>query len=156
MTDKILIGTKREKVPLGFVLEVLPADPAVGYEGRCYYNSTTKGLRYYNGSAWADMGGGGDVPAGVEMQANKGIANGYAGLDGSAKVALQNLPAGNAEGCLPALGSALAQGEVIQWNGTSFVGLALGSVLRYKGSVATYEALLQVTGQVEGDVYNVE
>jgi len=47
------------------------------------YNVTRVGYEYYNGSAWIQL----------EILAEKGVANGYAPLDGSALVPLVNLPA---------------------------------------------------------------
>ena len=32
-----------------------PAAPAIGEEGMIYYDSTTKKLRYYNGTSWVDL-----------------------------------------------------------------------------------------------------
>jgi hypothetical protein len=48
---------------LNMVIQKLAADPT-GIEAKIYYNTGTKKYRYYNGTAWADVGGtggGGDV-----------------------------------------------------------------------------------------------
>ena len=41
-------------------LERLSANPA-GFEGQIYYNTTENAIRYYNGSAWIELDGAGDV-----------------------------------------------------------------------------------------------
>ena len=57
----------------GMVLPVLSSDPGGGdsEEGQVYYNSSSDKIRWYNGSAWADLGGAGhthvysEVPSGT-------------------------------------------------------------------------------------------
>ena len=45
--------------PLGFAK--LATDPVVALSSNTYYNTVTNRLRYYNGSAWQDVGGGGTI-----------------------------------------------------------------------------------------------
>jgi hypothetical protein len=47
----------------------LSTDPASGVSGEVYYNSTSNKLRFYNGTAWADVdsGGGGGGGASVTV-----------------------------------------------------------------------------------------
>lgn len=55
------------KVPaLQFVVPVVSADPA-GYEAGLIYNTTDKGLKYHNGTAWVTLGpaGAGGPPTGA-------------------------------------------------------------------------------------------
>lgn len=39
----------------------LSGDPASGNAGELYYNTGTNGYKFYNGSAWSELGGGGGV-----------------------------------------------------------------------------------------------
>lgn len=60
--DDHIDGTKHEL--RNWVIQVLAADPATPVDGQVYYNSTTKRIRTYNGSAWVEYGtgaGAGDV-----------------------------------------------------------------------------------------------
>jgi hypothetical protein len=75
------IGMDADKVYVssvyGMVLPVLSSDPGGGdsEEGQVYYNSGTDKIRWYNGSAWADIGGGhthvySEVPSGTVNGSN--------------------------------------------------------------------------------------
>lgn len=53
----------------------LSTDPGSGVTGEVYYNSTTNKLRFYNGTAWADVdsgGGGGGASVTVADTAPSG------------------------------------------------------------------------------------
>ncbi len=45
----------------------LSTDPASGFSGEVYYNSTSNKLRFYNGTAWADVSSGGGGGSGVTV-----------------------------------------------------------------------------------------
>lgn len=51
---------------LNILLQVLPSDPT-GLEAKIYYNSTSKDIRYHNGTAWVALGtaGAGGPPSGA-------------------------------------------------------------------------------------------
>jgi hypothetical protein len=60
--DDHIDGTKHEL--RNWVIQVLAADPSTPVDGQVYYNSTTKRIRTYNGTAWVEYGtgaGAGDV-----------------------------------------------------------------------------------------------
>lgn len=51
--DNMSASQIRQATTIPFGLEVLTADPTTGlYAGRMYYNSSTKKVRVYNGTAW--------------------------------------------------------------------------------------------------------
>lgn len=90
-----------------------------------------------------------------EATANKGAANGYAGLDANAKVPYTNLPTGNSANTVPLIKGTIAAGEVLKYSSSDggFIAASIAAVLTYKGS-CTY-AQLPSTGQQVGDVWNV-
>lgn len=90
-----------------------------------------------------------------EAAANKGAANGYAGLDANAKVPYTNLPTGHSANTVPLIKGTIGAGEVLKYSSSDggFIAASISSVLTYKGS-CTY-AQLPSTGQQVGDVWNV-
>lgn len=135
------------------VIDKVATDPA-GTEGQIIYNTTQKVLKYFHDSAWVTLAQGGDL-SGYQLRVEKGQANGYAGLDDNSKVPIAQLPVGNAANSLVQLAAQLTSGQVIQFNGTGFVGRDMSGIYTYKGTVATYAELPQ-SGQQTGDVWNVE
>lgn len=135
------------------VIDKVSSDPA-GVEGQIIYNTTQKVLKYFHDSAWVTLAQGGDL-SGYQLRTEKGQANGYAGLDGNSLVPIAQLPVGNAVGKLVQLAAQLTSGQVIQFNGTGFVGRDMSGIYIYRGTVATYAELPQ-SGQQTGDVWNVE
>ena len=135
------------------VIDKVSSDPA-GTEGQIIYNTTEKVLKYFHDSAWVTLAQGGDL-SGYQLRAEKNQNNGYAGLDAGGKVAIAQLPVGNAASNLVQLAAQLTNGQVIQFNGTGFVGRDLSGIYIYKGTKATY-AELPTSDQQTGDVYNVE
>ena len=79
-----------QKIPvLGLVPEsnVTGSHPASPVQGQLFFNQTTNRLETYEGAAWINVSS-----TGYELQSNKGIANGYAALDGSVFVPMAQLP----------------------------------------------------------------
>lgn len=79
-----------QKIPLlGLVPEsnVQGSRPASPVSGQLFYNQSTNRLEVYENGSWVTAS-----TTGVELLANKGVANGYAPLDSSANVPLVNLP----------------------------------------------------------------
>ena len=134
-----------------------PLGAGVGV-GDLYYNSTASELRVYNGSAWvaaylpmasyelvtnkgvangyAGLDSGGKVPTSqlpaVQMTSEKGVANGYAGLDGSGKVPASQLPSFVDDVLEYAnLAGFPATGEA----GKIYIDLATNKTYRWSGSV---------------------
>ena len=135
------------------VIDKVSSDPS-GVEGQIIYNTTQKVLKYFHDSAWVTLAQGGDL-SGYQLRTEKGQANGYAGLDDNSKVPIAQLPVGNAANSLVQLAAQLTSGQVIQFNGTGFVGRDMSGIYTYKGTKATYAELPQ-SGQTVGDVWNVE
>lgn len=79
-----------QKIPtLGLVPESSATAPANPVPGQLWVDTsiTPNRLKVYENGAWGLAS-----QIGVELQANKGVANGYAPLDGTALVPLANLP----------------------------------------------------------------
>lgn len=67
MAITLLDAVDFTKVPaLGFVIPIVASDPA-GYEAGLIYNSTTKEIKYHNGTSWVALGpaGAGGPPTGA-------------------------------------------------------------------------------------------
>lgn len=67
------------------------SSPANPVEGQFWYDSTVKRVKVYENSQWVLAS-----QTGAELTANKGAANGYAGLDANSLVPYVNLPVGTA------------------------------------------------------------
>jgi len=79
-----------QKIPVvGLVPEsaATASAPASPVNGQLWYDTTLNRLMVRENGAWIQASN-----TGVELQANKGVANGYAGLDASALVPLAQLP----------------------------------------------------------------
>lgn len=138
---------------LNFVAQNLAANPSASKGGFFYFSTADKTLKYFDGAVWQTIAKVGDIPDNVQLTTEKGKANGYASLDASSKVPISQLMTGNGSGYLLVLGATIGTGQVLQWNGSGFVGLTLGTVMHYIGTVATYEEL--PSSAEAGDVYNV-
>ena len=102
------------------VIDKVATDPA-GTEGQIIYNTTQKVLKYFHDTAWVTLAQGGDL-SGYQLRDEKGAANGYAALNENSQVPIAQLPTGNSTGSLVQLAAQLTSGQVIQFNGTGFVG----------------------------------
>lgn len=86
------IGVQQQfnKIPvLGLVAEQAATAPSSPTNGQSYYDTTLNQFRVYENGGWVRA-----TQTGVELLANKGVAGGYAGLDGSGNVPYANLPVG--------------------------------------------------------------
>lgn len=136
-----------------FVLQMVASAPSALSEGMLIYLSSDKHAQLWDGTAWRSLAFSEDVPSGVELQANKGVANGYAGLDANAKVPVAQLMTGGTTGSLVLLSANMAAGQVPMWDGARWVSYSLSSVMNYCGQVQTYDNL--PSGAAKGDTYNV-
>jgi hypothetical protein len=57
----------------------LSTDPASGVAGEVYYNTTSNKLRFYNGTAWADVSSGGGGGGGSSVTISDTAPSGAAG-----------------------------------------------------------------------------
>lgn len=87
------------KIPvLGLVAESSAdsSPPANPVNGQFWFDATAGRMKFREGGAWVLASN-----TGVELQANKGAAGGYASLDGSTKVPLAQLPTGQTGTTIP-------------------------------------------------------
>lgn len=141
-------------------LDSVPADATL--KGRIIFLTTDNTIKYADGTAYKVVATTDDV---AEVQtaladyiptAQKGVADGVATLGSDAKVPVAQLLTGNVANAVVILNQPLTNGQVLQWNGTGFVGYSLASAVVPRGSVATYDALPALTSANVGDMYNVE
>ena len=91
----------------------------------------------------------------MQPLAQRNLANGYAGLDGSGKIVVGMLPTGAGGQQIPLIAQQIPDGYLVMYSASAggFVGYEAGTVYRPCGSVATYDDL--PSDPQEGDVYNV-
>ena len=111
---------------------ILSADPAA-VEGKIIYNSTTKQLKYHDGTSWVSAGG-----APLANLSGQAAAFGQAAANGSATTAARSdhyhaLPA------VPALNSIPVPTGAVAMNGQKITGLAAGTT---NGDAIRYEQLV--------------
>ena len=135
------------------VLQLVASAPSALSEGMLVYLTSDKRAQLWDGTAWRSIAFEGDIPSGVELQSNKGVANGYAGLDTNAKVPVSQLMTGGTTGSLILLSVNMSAGQIPMWDGAKWVSYSVAAVMNYRGQVQTYENL--PSGAATGDTYNV-
>lgn len=115
-----------------FKAHILSADPS-GAEGKVIYNSTTKQLKYHDGTSWVSAGG-----APLANLSGQAAAFGQSASNGSATTAARSdhyhaLPA------VPALNSIPVPTGAVAMNGQKITGLAAGTT---NGDAIRYEQLV--------------
>ena len=127
--------------------------------GRIIFVTGDKTLQYADGTAYKVIATTADIAtelADYIPTSQKGVADGVASLDTSGKVPLAQLLTGNVANAVVVLSAPATTGQVLQWNGTAWTGYTLASAFVPRGSVATFDALPELTEAAVGDVYNVE
>ena len=82
-------ATGRLVAARGLKITPVAGDPAAPENGDIWYNSTTGKLRIRQGGSTVDLV---DLATGSEQLVNKGLPNGYAGLDSAGRVPATQLP----------------------------------------------------------------
>ena len=139
---------------LSAIVENVADVPEEIKKGRIVIVTADNTLQYCDGTQFKVIATNADLQA-YQAIAQKGQANGYAPLDGNSQVPLANLLTGNVADAVVVLNAPLTEGQILQWNGTGFVGYTLSNIYTYKGTVSTYDDLPD-EGQQVGDVWNVE
>ena len=117
---------------------ILSADPAA-VEGKIIYNSTTKQLKYHDGTSWVSAGG-----APLANLTGQAAAFGQSASNGSATTAARSdhyhpMPS------LPALNTLPVPTGAVAMNGQKITGLAAGTAT---GDAARYDELNALSGTV--------
>jgi hypothetical protein len=139
---------------LQVVLENLNGSPTTTKGGRLFYLTTDKVIKYYDGTAWQVLAKVSEL-GDYQLASGKGQASGYAGLDATSKVPIDQILTGNTTGTLILLKGTIADGQGIKYSSSSegFISYEFGTIYRYKGS-DTYANIVAITGMVAGDTWN--
>lgn len=148
-------GQEIVNVRIENVAEVPSATPA----GRVIFLTTDSTYRIADGTVYKVIATTEDLTtalAGYIPTTEKGTADGVATLGSSGTIPLSQLLTGNVADAVVVLDSPLTEGQVLQWDGTGFVGHSLASAYVPRGSVENYSDLPSLEDATIGDVYNVE
>lgn len=86
-----------QKIPiLGLVAESATTAPASPVGGQFWYDTTATRMKVFENGAWVLSS-----LTGAELTANKGVASGYASLDGTTKVPIAQIPTGSTGTTVP-------------------------------------------------------
>lgn len=154
--DLVMNGQQIKNVKIENIANV--PDDAVN-AGRIVFVTGDKTLQYADGTAYKVIATTDDIAtelADYIPNGQKGVADGVATLDSSGKVPLAQLLTGNVANAVVVLSAPATTGQVLQWNGSAWTGYTLASAFIPRGSVATFDALPELTDAAVGDVYNVE
>ena len=138
-----------------FVVDKQASTPGTGTAGRLIYLTTENALYVYNGTSYIKL----TTSASGEYQlvSEKNQNNGYAGLDGSGKLAVGQIPTGAATDLIPLLKGTIQNGQGIKYNSSTggFEAFDISTLYTFRGN-ATSEELDGYTATAHsGDVYNL-
>lgn len=136
------------------IIEAVDSDPA-GTAGRVIYNTAEMALKLYNGTTWVSLAQGGSL-ANFQAIDEKNQPNGYAGLDGTGKIVIGQIPTGVGTNSVPLIAQTISDGYVLQYSASDggFIGRSLAGTYVFKGSKTSYSEL-PTEGNEVGDVWNV-
>ena len=138
-----------------FVVDNQASTPGTGVAGRLIYLTTENALYVYNGTSYIKL----TTSASGEYQlvSEKNQNDGYAGLDGSGKLAVGQIPTGAATDLIPLLKGTIQNGQGIKYNSSTggFEAFDISTLYTFRGN-ATSEELDEYTATAQsGDVYNL-
>ena len=138
-----------------FVVDKQASTPGTGTAGRLIYLTTENALYVYNGTSYIKL----TTSASGEYQlvSEKNQNNGYAGLDGSGKLAVTQIPTGAGTDLIPLLKGTIQNGQGIKYNSSTggFEAFDISTLYTFRGN-ATSEELDGYTATAHsGDVYNL-
>lgn len=139
---------------LQLVLENLAVLPETTKAGRLIYLTSDGTVRTWNGTSWNILLTTSAL-SGYQLTSQKGQASGYASLDASSKVPIDQILTGNTSGTLVLLKGTISDGAGLKYSETAggFVTYEFGTIYKYKGS-DTWDNISALTGMVAGDVWN--
>ena len=138
-----------------FVVDKQDSTPGTGTAGRLIYLTTENALYVYNGTSYIKL----TTSASGEYQlvSEKNQNNGYAGLDGSGKLAVGQIPTGAATGLIPLLKGTIQNGQGIKYNSSSggFEAFDISTLYTFRGNATSAQLDTYVATAQSGDVYNL-
>ena len=138
-----------------FVVDKQASKPGTGTAGRLIYLTTENALYVYNGTSYIKL----TTSASGEYQLadEKDQPNGYAGLDGSGKLAVAQIPTGAGTDLIPLLKGTIQNGQGIKYNSSTggFEAFDISTLYKFKGSATSAQLDEYKATAQSGDVYNL-
>ena len=139
-----------------FVVDNQGSTPGTGVAGRLIYLTTENALYVYNGTSYIKL----TTSASGEYQllSEKNQNNGYAGLDGSGKLAVGQIPTGAATDLIPLLKGTIQNGQGLKYNSSTggFEAFDISTLYTFRGNATSAELDTYTATAHSGDVYNLE
>ena len=138
-----------------FVVDKQASTPGTGTAGRLIYLTTENALYVYNGTSYIKL----TTSASGEYQlvSEKNQNNGYAGLDGSGKLAVGQIPTGAGTDLIPLLKGTIQNGQGIKYNSSTggFEAFDISTLYTFRGNATSAQLDTYVATAQTGDVYNL-
>ena len=138
-----------------FVVDNQGSTPGTGTEGRLIYLTTDNKLYVYNGTSYIALTT--SESGEYQLVSEKDQPEGYAGLDGSGKLAVGQIPTGAATDLIPLLKGTIQNGQGIKYNSSSggFEAFDISTLYTFRGNATSAQLDTYVATAQSGDVYNL-
>lgn len=138
-----------------FVVDNQGSTPGTGTKGRLIYLTTDNKLYVYNGTSYIALTT--SESGEYQLLSEKNQNNGYAGLDGSGKLDVEQIPTGAGTDLIPLLKGTISNGQGIKYNSSTggFEGFDVSTLYSFKGSTTSAELDTKTATAQSGDVYNL-
>ena len=138
-----------------FVVENQASTPSTTKKGRMVYLTADNKLYFYNGTAWIAITT--SESGEYQLVSEKDQPEGYAGLDASGKIVIDELPTGIGVDTIPLLKGTLENGQGIKYDQASggFIPFDVSTLYTFKGSCTSAELDTKTATAHSGDVWNV-
>ena len=138
-----------------FVVDKQASKPGTGTAGRLIYLTTDNKLYVYNGTSYIALTT--SESGEYQLTSEKNQNNGYAGLDGSGKLAVGQIPTGAATDLIPLLKGTIQNGQGIKYNSSSggFEAFDISTLYTFRGNATSAQLDTYVATAQSGDVYNL-
>lgn len=138
-----------------FVVDNQGGTPDTGTKGRLIYLTTDNKLYVYNGTSYIALTT--SESGEYQLLDEKDQPDGYAGLDGSGKLAVGQIPTGAGTDLIPLLKGTIQNGQGIKYNSSTggFEAFDISTLYKFKGSATSAELDEYKATAQSGDVYNL-
>lgn len=138
-----------------FVVDNQGSTPGTGVKGKLIYLTTENALYVYNGTSYIKLTT--SESGEYQLVSEKNQNNGYAGLDGSGKLAVGQIPTGAATDLIPLLKGTITNGQGIKYNASSggFEAFDISTLYTFRGNATSAQLDSYVATAQSGDVYNL-